>query len=166
MKEQKLIRVDDSPIDHASAVNLLNSGGQNNSHGAEIIFFGVVRNINLGRQVTAVSYEAFAPLTENVFLTICSQARERWGEDLKICILHRTGKLLVGDISLAIAVSSKHRDESYKVSRFVIEQIKERAPIWKKEFYIDGESEWLKGHALCQSDPGHAENPPLSSETL
>ena len=65
--------------------------------------------------------------------------------------------------SLAVAVSSRHRDESYEASRYLIEQLKERAPIWKKEYYTDGESEWLKGHALCGHH--HSKSPSFSSET-
>ena len=119
-------------------------------HGAQNFFFGAVRAINGGREVVAVEYDALIPLAEKVLREISAEAQEKWGSDLKISVRHRTGKLKVGEISVAIGVSSKHRDESYQASRYIIEQIKVRVPIWKKEYYINGETEWLKGHALCQ----------------
>lgn len=120
------------------------------SHGAENFFFGKVRKNNMGRNVMAVGYDAAVPLAEKILYEIAEEAVLKFGSSLRICIFHRVGKLSVGEISVAIGVSSPHRDESYQASRYVIEQIKVRAPIWKKEFYTDGESEWLKGHALCQ----------------
>ena len=161
---RKLISVSDTSIDGTTAFSALQSTGQTSSHGAEILFLGVVRDINLGRAVTAVAYDAFAPLAEKILETIADEAKAKWG-DLQIAIFHRTGKLAVGEVSLAIAVSSRHRDESYLASRYVIEEIKARAPIWKKEFYTDGESEWLKGHALCQQGKTHSDSPLLSSVT-
>ncbi len=120
------------------------------SHGAQTFFFGSVRAKNQGREVIAVGYDAAIPLAEKALEEIVTEAISKWGVELKICILHRVGKLSVGEISVAIGVSSPHRDEAYLASRYIIEQIKLRAPIWKKEFYSDGETEWLKGHALCQ----------------
>ena len=122
------------------------------SHGGGNIFLGYVRNVNLGKKVIAVSYDAFAPLAKKVFQDIAGEAQNKWGKDLNIYISHRVGKLEIGDISVAIYVTSRHRDESYQASRYIIEEIKTRAPIWKKEFYESGETEWVRGHALC----GHA----------
>jgi molybdopterin synthase catalytic subunit len=153
--ELKMIRVSDEAINAMTALNALQSTGATSGHGAEILFLGVVRDINLGRKVTAVAYDAFPPLAEKTLAAIADEARAQWG-DLQIAIFHRTGKLTVGEVSLAIGVSSRHRDESYLASRWIIEEIKERAPVWKKEFYSDGESEWLKGHALCQHKPAAA----------
>lgn len=119
------------------------------SHGAEAVFFGLVRDVNLGKKVVAVSYDSFEPLAEKVFRELCDEAQNKWGADLQIRLLHRTGTLKVGEISVAIAVSSRHRDESYQASRYIIEQLKVRAPIWKKEHYEDGETDWVRGHALC-----------------
>ncbi len=119
-------------------------------HGAQNFFFGSVRSENLGREVVAVGYDAATPLAEKVLNEIATEALSRWGDTIRVCVLHRVGKLSVGEVSVAIGVSSKHRDESYQASRYIIEEIKKRAPIWKKEFYSDGETEWLKGHALCQ----------------
>lgn len=123
------------------------------SHGAQNFFFGAVRGKNMGRDVVAVEYDAAIQLAETTLREIAQEAQTQWGESLKICVLHRIGKLAVGEVSVAIGVSSPHRDESYQASRYVIEEIKKRAPIWKREFYLDGETEWLKGHALCQHEP-------------
>ena len=164
MLDSKMIRVDETPIDGTLALAALQSFEVTRSHGAEILFLGIVRDINLGRNVTAVAYDAFTPLAEKTLALIADEAKEKWGKALQIVIFHRTGKLSVGEASLAIAVSSRHRDESYRASRYIIEEIKERAPIWKKEYYTDGESEWLKGHALCQHAP-HSDKPSFNSAT-
>lgn len=120
------------------------------NHGAKLVFTGVVRASNHGRKVIAVEYDIFRPLLESVLTQIKQEARLQWGQDLEIGIEHYNGRLEPGQTSVVIAVSSKHRDECYQASRYVIEQIKQRAPIWKKETYADGETEWLAGHALCQ----------------
>ncbi len=120
--------------------------------GAEVSFLGVVRRWNHGKKVIAVSYDAFQPLTENIIEEICREAQGKWGKDLGITVIHRIGRLEVGEISVFIHVKSVHRDEAYQTSRYVIEELKHRAPIWKKEHYEDGETAWLKGHALCKEN--------------
>lgn len=124
-------------------------------HGGMNFFFGAVRKVNGGKEVVSVSYDAFEPLAIRVFHEIAAEARRKWGDGIRLAIVHRTGELVPGDISVGIGVSSRHRDESYQASRYVIEEIKHRAPIWKKETYSDGETEWLKGHALCQKTGAH-----------
>jgi len=120
------------------------------SHGAGSLFCGFVRDINLGKKVVAVEYDCFVPLAEKLFTEIAAEAAAKWGEDARILIVHRHGRLEIGEISVAIFVTTRHRDESYQASRYVIEEIKTRAPIWKKEFYENGETDWVRGHALCQ----------------
>lgn len=123
------------------------------SHGAEVLFVGKVRNRNQGRAVLGVSYDAFQPLVKTVFQEICSEARAQWGAQLSIRLTHRFGRLNVGEVSIAIGVSSPHRDEAFQASRYIIEEVKHRAPIWKQEHYVDGDSEWLQGHVLCGHEP-------------
>ncbi len=118
--------------------------------GAQVVFWGVVREHNQGRPVLAVTYDAHAPLAEKTFREIGEEACTRWGEDLRVVILHRTGRLEVGEASVVIGVASAHRDEAYQASRYVIEQLKARSPIWKQEHYLDGDSEWLGGHVLSR----------------
>jgi len=126
----------------------------NHGQGAQVLFVGAVRELNFGRKVVAVSYDAFVPLAEATLWEICQEAQAMFGKELGFLVQHRIGTLSVGEISVAIAVGSVHRDEAYQASRYVIEELKKRAPIWKKEIYEDGETEWLKGHALC-SHGGH-----------
>ncbi len=118
-------------------------------NGALAMFVGKVRNHNLGRQVKAVSYDVFAPLACNVFNELCIEAQQQFGDKLRLYVEHYKGKLDIGGISVIIAVGSPHRDESFKACRYLIEQLKVRAPIWKQEHYTDGDSEWVKGHTLC-----------------
>jgi molybdopterin synthase catalytic subunit len=139
------VEVSDRVIDSARVNSAVGAPG----HGAWNFFFGAIRETNHGREVVAVSYDAFVPLAERTLHAICEEARSRWGESLRFHVVHRTGRLAVGELSVAIAVSAPHRDEAYLASRYVIEEIKTRAPIWKKEFYSDGETSWLRGHALC-----------------
>lgn len=124
-------------------------------HGGMNFFFGVVRDFNSGKRVVAVSYDSFEPLAETILRKISEEAKEKWGSSLRICVVHRVGKLNCGEVSVGVGVSSRHRDESYQASRYIIEQLKHRAPIWKKEHYENGETEWLKGHALCQHAGEH-----------
>lgn len=123
------------------------------AHGAADMFIGTVRNHNLGKSVKGVSYDVFEELTLQTFRELCDESRERWGKSLNIFIEHFKGRLDIGGISILIAVSSPHRDESFKACRFIIEQIKHRAPIWKQEHYTDGDSDWVQGHALCSHGP-------------
>jgi molybdopterin synthase catalytic subunit len=117
--------------------------------GACDVFFGTVRSRNHGREVRAVSYDAYVPLARAELKKIAEEALESAKTRGTILIRHRTGKVLVGEISVLIAVFTPHRDQAFQACRYVIEELKKRAPIWKKEFYQDGETEWLKGHALC-----------------
>jgi molybdopterin synthase catalytic subunit len=119
------------------------------AHGAADLFVGSVRNHNLGKSVLGVSYDVFDELTLSVFKHLVDEARTTWGAQLNIYIEHFKGRLNIGGVSILIAVSSPHRDESFKACRFIIEQIKHRAPIWKQEHYVEGDSEWVQGHALC-----------------
>jgi molybdopterin synthase catalytic subunit len=118
-------------------------------NGALNMFIGKVRNHNMGKAVNAVSYDVFAPLACNVFQEICAEATAQFGDRLRLYIEHYKGKLEIGGISVIIAVGSPHRDESFQACRYLIEQLKIRAPIWKQEHYVDGDSEWVKGHTLC-----------------
>lgn len=121
-------------------------------HGGTAVFQGTVRNLNFGRQVIGVSYDVCEPLAIKSFNDLSTQAMRDWEEVLKIYIAHAKGRLNVGDISILIAVSSIHRDEAFKVCRFLIEGIKHNSPIWKQEHYVNGDSEWVQGHALCSRE--------------
>lgn len=117
--------------------------------GACNVFTGAVRNRNHGREVSTVSYDAFVPLAERVMHEIALCALNRAGGLGSVYVRHRMGTLGIGEISVLIIAHTPHRAEAFAVCREVIEEIKIRAPIWKKETYTDGETGWLKGHALC-----------------
>ncbi len=115
--------------------------------GAFNTFVGVVRNIHEGNDVLGIEYDAQETLATNVLLQICNEANEKW-RDTKVYAVHYKGKLEIGGISIFIAVGSKHRDESFKACRYVIEEVKKRLPVWKQEHYKSGKTSWLKGHSL------------------
>ena len=128
------------PIDAAALLSRVVSP----SAGAVLLFWGVVRNENDGREVAALEYEAYAEMAEAKLREIAAESAHRWGVG-GIAVVHRIGKLAVGEASVGIAVASPHRSEAYEASRYVIEELKRRVPIWKREHYADGPSEWLGG---------------------
>lgn len=113
--------------------------------GAVLLFLGVVRDHNDGRRVSGMEYEAYAEMAERVLSEIAVEAADILGTD-RVAVVHRTGVLAIGEVSVAIAVSGPHRATVYDASRFVIEKIKLRLPVWKREHYLDGERTWLPGH--------------------
>ncbi|MCB0403925.1 MAG: molybdenum cofactor biosynthesis protein MoaE [Bdellovibrionales bacterium] len=118
------------------------------AHGAQAYFFGAVRDRNEGKFVRGVEYECYETLARKTLELIAKEAVANWGP-IKVFVCHAKGYLQIGDVSVAIAVSSPHRAEAFEACRYVIEEIKKRAPIWKQEHYEDGKSEWIKGHTLC-----------------
>jgi molybdopterin synthase catalytic subunit len=91
-----------------------------------------------------MTYEAYEEMATPVLREIAEEAAQRIDSD-RLCVIHRVGDLAVGETSVAIAVSSPHRAEAYDASRYVIEEIKKRLPVWKKEHYADGKQEWVEG---------------------
>lgn len=106
-------------------------------------FEGWVRNEHQGRKVIALEYEAFLPLCESEAEKICQEAQEKFSI-LEVVAVHRIGKLTVGEMAVWIGVTASHRDAAFKACRYIIDEIKKRLPIWKKEFYVDGKSEWVQ----------------------
>jgi molybdopterin synthase catalytic subunit len=112
--------------------------------GALVLFLGVVRDHNDGRPVSGMRYDSYGPMAEKVLRQIAAEAAVRLGTD-RLAVVHRVGELEIGDISVAIAASSPHRAQAFDASRYVIEQIKVRLPVWKKENYVAGGSQWIPG---------------------
>ena len=112
--------------------------------GAVSVFLGVVRDHNEGRAVRGVRYDAYREMAERVLAEIAAEAAGLAGSD-GIAVVHRTGELSVGDVSVAIAVSSPHRAAAFEACRYVIEEIKLRLPVWKQERYVEGDVAWLEG---------------------
>ena len=117
-------------------------------NGAESIFIGRVRNENSGQKVNAVTYDVHDQAVIKSFQSICNDAKNKFDKNASIFLEHAKGYVPVGEISILIAVSTDHRDEAFKICRYILEEIKHKSPIWKKEHYADGEEEWLPGHSL------------------
>lgn len=134
-----LIRVTEAVLEPAEAIEAV----RRDEAGAVNVFLGVVRNTNKGRSVDYLEYEAYAPMAEKVMQEIAEEAKERFGL-LDCAVLHRTGRLEIGETSLLVAISSGHRPESFDGGRWMVDEIKKRVPVWKKEVWTDGE-EWIEG---------------------
>ena len=128
----------EEPIDEAA----LAAGLAGDAHGAVVSFVGRARNrADDGREVLELEYEAYGPMAERVLAEIASEAADRW--DASVGIVHRIGQVPIGEASVVIVSAAAHRDAAYQASRYVIEAIKERLPIWKRERFADG-SEWKR----------------------
>ena len=121
--------------------------------GASIFFSGTVRNQNNNKSVIGITYDTHDALVIQSFEEIYSEANKKLEiKEKAVFIDHAKGYLDLGEISIIIAVATKHREEAYKLSRYIIEEIKKRSPIWKKEHYQNSESNWLKGNPLIHEN--------------
>jgi len=109
--------------------------------GGVVSFLGTVRDHHGGREVTALDYSAYEPMAEAVCAELVAESERRW--PVKVALRHRLGDLAIGDVAVAIAVAGDHRDEAFAACRYVIEELKRRVPIWKRETYADGSVEWV-----------------------
>jgi molybdopterin synthase catalytic subunit len=120
--------------------------------GAVTSFLGLVRDHHGGRRVARLEYSAYGPMVEAECARIVGEAEARW--PVRIALQHRIGALEIGDAAVAVAAAGAHREEAFAACRFVIEEVKRRVPIWKKEFYADGTIEWVgAGGALVGDSP-------------
>ena len=119
------------------------------NYGASIIFTGTVRNQNNNKNVIGVTYDSHDVLVLKSFSEIYYEIEKKLNiKNKAVFIEHAKGYLNLKEISIIVAVACKHRDEAYILSRYVIEEIKKRSPIWKKEHYTNNQSDWLKGNPL------------------
>ena len=126
--------------------------------GAVASFLGLVRDHHGGRAVHRLEYSAYAAMAEAECARIVSEAEARW--PVRIALEHRIGALDIGDAAVAVAAAGAHREETFAACRFVIEEVKRRVPIWKKEFYADGTVEWVgAGGALVGDSPAGSAGP-------
>jgi len=137
--EVELISITEKPID----VNKLLNDVSDQSSGASVLFTGTVRDHNKQDKVSKLHYEAYQEMAEKILQEIENEIHTKWKIN-KFVAIHRTGTLKVGEVSVAIAVSAEHRKEAFEACKFGIDSIKEKAPIWKKEFAQSG-TEWLEG---------------------
>jgi molybdopterin synthase catalytic subunit len=111
------------------------------ANGAVLLFLGVVREMNDGRDVTGIEYSAYEGMASSELAAIAEEAERKFG--VVLVIEHRLGELALEEASVGIAVGHPHRGEVYEASRWVIEELKRRVPIWKREQYVDGTREWV-----------------------
>ena len=133
----KEFKITSNPIDSQTI-------GENSGIGARSVFEGTVRDTNDGHDVTKLEYECYEPLAMKEGNRILGEAIEKFGLIDAFCI-HRIGTLEIGETAVIVVATSGHRDEAFKGCRYIIDEVKCRVPIWKKEHYQDGETEWLKG---------------------
>ena len=146
MLHTKIVDSKKEKILHSNAEKFI----KDSKFGASIYFLGTVRNINDNKKVTGITYDSHDEMVIKSFEQIYNEADQKLDiKDKAVFIEHAKGYLNLGEISIIIAVACKHRDQAYVLSRYIIEEIKKRSPIWKKEHYKNDESEWLKGNPIA-----------------
>ena len=145
MLHAKVIDTKEKKLSIIEAENFISS----HDYGASIFFTGTVRNQNDNKSVIGITYDSHDTLVTNSFQEIYNEADQKLNiKDKSVYIEHAKGYLNLGEISIIIAVACKHRDQAYVLSRYIIEETKKRAPIWKKEHYQNNDSAWLKGNPI------------------
>ncbi len=117
------------------------------ANGASILFVGTVRDVNEGRAVRGIEYTTYESMAVRELDAIVAEAASRFGTN-DVVVEHRVGRLALGEASVVVAVAHPHRAEAYDASRFIIEELKRRVPIWKREEYVDGTREWVDPTAV------------------
>lgn len=137
-------------------LNSLTKKYSNEECGALVQFHGIVRNHNLGKKVRMLSYECFEEMALKEGEMILTDAVSKFGIKSAYCI-HRYGDLEIGDVAVWIVVNGGHRDQAFKAARFIIDEVKLRVPIWKKEHYFEGDADWVycPGCAHAHEDHHH-----------
>ncbi|MEM6329404.1 MAG: molybdenum cofactor biosynthesis protein MoaE [Planctomycetota bacterium] len=143
-----MIQLTDQPIDAAALL----AAAQQPAAGAVVLFVGITREFTAGRQTTQLSYEAYAAMAEREMARLEAAARERWPL-VECCLVHRTGDVPLAEASVAIAASSPHRADAFEAARWLIDTLKQTVPIWKREHYADGATEWVHPGETQQAAP-------------
>ena len=145
MLHAKIIDIKKEKIEISSAEQFISSS----KFGASIIFSGTVRDVNENKKVTGITYDSHDELVVKSFEEIYKESGDKLHiKDKAVFIEHVKGYVGLGEVSILIAVACPHRVEAYDLSRYIIEEIKKRSPIWKKEHYENESSEWLKGNPI------------------
>lgn len=126
--------------------------------GGFVTFEGWVRDHNEGRKVEALEYEVYTPIAESEGAVILAEAKERF-EITEAWVEHREGRLALEDCAVWVGVAAAHRGAAFDACRYIIDNVKVRLPIWKKEFYVDGDSGWVN----CEACAEHNHAPPVAS---
>ena len=144
-----MMEMTDAPIDTAALHTALANPGA----GGYCAFEGWVRNENEGHEVERLEYEAYEPLCISEGEQVIAEARTKF-PFLEARCVHRTGLLEIGDLAVWVGVAAAHRDEAFKACRYVIDELKLRLPIWKKEHYVDGDSGWVNCERCAEHGTG------------
>jgi len=137
-----IVRITRDPLDDA-AVAELRRAVEHPSVGGIVTFLGVVRDHNKGKRVRYLEYEAYPEMAEREMAAIAAEVERRWGTD-RVAMVHRVGRLEIGECSVVVVVACAHRGEAFEACRYAIDTLKATVPIWKKEVAEDGE-EWIEG---------------------
>ncbi|HWS19692.1 MAG TPA: molybdenum cofactor biosynthesis protein MoaE [Nitrososphaera sp.] len=141
-----MISISEHPID----VEKLLANVREDSAGATVLFLGTVRNHNDDYAVSGIYYEAYIRMAEEAVAKIEEETVKKWNLK-KFAAVHRVGNLKIGEVSVAIAVSSEHRAEAFEAGRYAIDRIKTEVPIWKKEMMSDEGGIWAQGTPMDES---------------
>lgn len=133
-----MISLTHDPIDY----HALTESVRSHQSGAVVLFLGTVREMTGDRRTVALDYEGYPQMAESKLAELEAAARSRWPIN-NVAIVHRLGHLELGDISVAVAVSCPHRHQAFEAGRFLIDELKVSVPIWKKENWADGSTEWV-----------------------
>ena len=145
MLHAKVVDIKKKKINLSNAENFIASS----KCGASIYFVGTVRDLNNNKKVTGMTYDSHDAMVVKSFEEIYQDSITKFNIDNQaVFIEHIKGHILLGEISILIAVACKHRDQAYELSRFFIEEIKKKTPIWKKEHYENEDSQWLEGNPI------------------
>ena len=137
-------------------VSAIKKSVADDSCGALVVFEGWIRDHNEGQQVKRLEYEVYRPLAEKEGARIIDEAVQRFGVSHALCI-HREGLLELGEVAVLVCVSSPHRGEAFDACRYIIDQTKVRLPIWKKEHYASGASEWVNCEHCAAAGHAHGD---------
>jgi molybdopterin synthase catalytic subunit len=136
-----MIGVSAEPLDKAAVEAFL----EDPAAGARVVFEGIVRNHHHGRSVLHLEYEAYAEMAARQMAGIAEELKRRWPA-YRVAIVHRVGRLEIGEAAVIVGVATVHRADAFEACRFGIDQVKADVPIWKREFYADGTSAWQDNH--------------------
>ena len=133
-----MIRLTHEPIDYSALTEQVRRPGC----GGVVLFLGTVRDLTAGKETIALDYEAYPGMAEKKMAEIEADTRGHWPVG-DLVLVHRLGRLEVGEVSVAVAVSCPHRAQAFEACRHAIDRLKELVPIWKKENWADGSTEWV-----------------------
>ena len=134
-----MFRVTTEPLDVQQVHNLV----KNPADGAVVTFDGIVRNNFGGREVRYLAYEAYAAMAEKKMAEIAAEVQNKFAVG-NIAMVHRVGRLEIGESSILIAIAAPHRQPAFEACAYAMDRVKEEVPVWKKEFFADGESHWVQ----------------------